>query len=327
MLFIKSIIRYFPIYIVPVFIVLLSGCKKEYKYVEKSRKEVGTLNLSPYEAIELIGDKGVEVTSLSIKAYSNISAEKKAKNLFAERREKAISTAEKIALGETEKKEIEPIPFSYKLIIEDKSGNEKIIDKTSDSFSDLRYHWWENEEDKKSNVYAGVRFGMSPFEVMKIEQFKDYEWNDLDQSYDGADYLGLYYYYIRLFFENGQLFKLEFTSPTYLNSNPFSEEFIDDIRNLRNIFWRVYGRPSHYGTIPSDYERFNYKSIYNWDTTKKRITVGCSESCSFATIIDHNWIEMNEDKERENKKNQELDKKAKEDYQEQLIENAVDKFR
>ena len=306
---------------------LFSSCQKSYKYYEYCRREVGRANLSPSELndLRLLSYKNMQVETKTIQAFSESSANRKAYKLYTERRESAINKAERIVLGENEKKEIDPIPISYELVSEDGIGNKVVIHQT-DRNPDFRS--WGKSEDKGNSVYAGARFGMTPSEVKRLEQFEDFQWNESEQCYDGADSLGLFYYNIRLYFEKGLLFKVEFTSPEYAYSFVGTEKFslIDDIRNLRKIFWRVYGRPSYYDSIPSDWNRVKQFYVYKWKTSRKDISVGCRESCSFATIIDQEWIEKKNDRERQIKENQEIEKKNKEAYQEKKIEDAVSKF-
>ena len=268
-----------------------------------------------YYLLDLVHSKPI-----TIRALSRNGAKKKAHNLFSERRNNAISSAEEIIFGKSNKKEIGPIPFSYQLM-----DGIDIIDRTIDNPffhpEDLGGKW----EDNSENIFSGARFGMSLSEVMNTGQFKDYQWNDVDRSLDGADSLGLFFYFIRLFFEDGKLFKIELSSPDY--DSQIKKDFLlrDDIRNLRNIFWRAAGRPSHYGAIPGRFMD-GRRYIYMWDTPKKEIAIRVEWAQSIATITDRKWIEKERDKAGKQRNDEKKQKETEQALLEERINEAVERF-
>lgn len=305
----------------------LSGCLRSYSYVEESIKEVSPVkptypNLSKwrlYTPLPKVVYPNYDQTTITIKAFSNYGAKRKASKLFLERRHYAVDAAEIIALGKSNKKEIDPIPFSYDLL--DLAKSDKKIIKGATEFDNpfkIGSYFWQ---DDNNNAFGGVSFGMTPSEVARIEQFKDFMWNESDDSYDGADSLGLCFYSIRLFFEEEKLYKIEFSSSPYYERD--ISAFIEDVRNLRNIFWRAFGKPYSYNTIPSDWYSH---LIYTWDTTQKEVSIRCQDFCSIATITYKEWIKKQNDDKRQEIVNNENKKESVIASQERLINEAAKKF-
>lgn len=357
--------RYSPFWVL--FVILLftfpiTGCQKYYYYVEQSQSETcrGTvLNIQerPYKDIpeEEVNMEmfGIYYPKLFIKAFSRRTAKKKAQKLFNERRRSAIDEIDNIITANL-KKDLPSIPLYYELYgpvdkdhpnmrsyylpagLNNSQGSirQDIIAMSSRRFDphNLGCRW----DDDNSNVYSGAKFGMSLNEVKNIKQFSTFVWDELDHSLTGSDSLGLGFYYIHLLFENERFYKIEFLSPKHTSTNslpflPFSERLSsnDDFRNLRRIFWIVYGKPSYYSAIPSlgKYTR----AIYRWETSKKTILIASIDSCAFASIVDRDWIQSNNRIEQKERKQRELQQKRDEEKEalnkEERFNEDVSKFK
>lgn len=305
-----------------------------YDYVETGCPEIGE------EYID--GTK----TTIKIQAISNTDAQRKAQDLFLERRVWFIKNADDLITGKVKtyaksngdaaENDISPIPFSYEL-----KRKGKIL--SSSVWASHQKNLGGEAGENNLAAFAGAEFGMTPYEVSQITRFSDYVWLPGNQVMAGYENIGLSQYYVQMYFEKNRLFQVELMS---LSAFSNSETFISDIRNLRNVFWRAYGKPSYYSSIPTFHLSlqsithkigdaaygidYPYHSVFEWERMNKKVCVGFaySDGChSVATITSQAWIRQVELANKHAKEENERQKKALEVAIEEQINNSSELFK
>lgn len=323
--------------------IILSGCEREYLYEEEGCPEIGTFG-------NIMGRR----TTLTIHARTNSSAIAKAKKIFIKRRENYINEADLIITGKfTPHKreignieEVSPIPFRYKLY----SSNRKITNETLSSS-----YWFSHPEylgsggDKSLSAFSDAQFGMSTSDICNLPFFLEYE-KTTYQSIVGVQEIGLNSYNITMLFFDGKLYRIVLSSTSEFKA-PISH--INGIRNLRNVFWRAYGKPAFYSSIPymqsandkdnkfaalfeteTNVDDINYpnKYVYEWHLPNKYIRLGYIESTpgesnTVATITSIDWIKMKKNEYLQMKEKEETSRKAEEADKEMRMRNSAKMFK
>ena len=328
------------------FLLLFVSCKREYKYVETGCPEVGDY-----------GFASGPTTTITIKAYTKDGAKNQAKELFLKRRQNYIETVDllitgkatsyKKSIGESEENEIYPIPFSYKLLSNQKYMNEEIGSSYWFSYAD-NLGGGGGEKNKVSLL--GAEFGMTPSEVKNLASFSSYKWDNSNNMLCGKEIIGLREYDVHLIFFNDALFRVEILSPFgYTNADPY----IKDMRNLRNVFWRAYGKPSHYSSITTYHLSANnssgidlwslstsgiydinypYFAVYEWENAFKLVRVGYDKasprgSRTVTTITGKDWIRQREAADKQMEKDMEDYRKAADAAKEEQLNNSAEMFK